>query len=96
MSFNMDDVNVGGQLKVGSGVYPAIKEGRNKINGSAGIEGPVVIGDPSTWSNIRIATKYPNISKKFFASKSIQVETIKLNGAMNWLLLYQCVGELLI
>ena len=38
--------------------------------------------DPSTWSNIRIATKYPNISKKFFASKSIQVETIKLNGSM--------------
>ena len=38
--------------------------------------------DPSTWSNIRIATKYPNLSKKFFASKSIQVETIKLNGSM--------------
>jgi len=38
--------------------------------------------DPSTWSNIRIATKYPNLSKNFFASKSIQVETIKLNGSM--------------
>ena len=38
MSFNLDDVNVGGQLHVGTGVYPAIKEGRNKINGSAGIE----------------------------------------------------------
>ena len=38
--------------------------------------------DPETWSNIRIATKYPNISKKFFANKGIQVEVIKLNGSM--------------
>ena len=38
--------------------------------------------DPETWSNIRIATKYPNISKEYFASKSIQVESIKLNGSM--------------
>ena len=34
-----DDVNIGGQLKVGTGVCPAIKEGRQKINGSALIEG---------------------------------------------------------
>ena len=38
--------------------------------------------DPSTWSNIRVATKYPNLAKKFFANKSIQIETIKLNGSM--------------
>tara|TARA_Y100001936_G_C15928777_1_gene588172 strand:+ start:340 stop:993 length:654 start_codon:yes stop_codon:yes gene_type:complete len=38
--------------------------------------------DPSTWSNIRVATKYPNITKDFFANKGIQVETIKLNGSM--------------
>ena len=38
--------------------------------------------DPSTWSNIRVATKYPNLTKKFFAKKSIQVEAIKLNGSM--------------
>ena len=38
--------------------------------------------DPSTWSNIRVATKYPNLSKNFFAKKGIQVETIKLNGSM--------------
>jgi len=38
--------------------------------------------DPSTWSNIRVATKYPNLSKKFFAKKGIQIETIKLNGSM--------------
>ena len=38
--------------------------------------------DPETWSNIRVATKYPNISKEYFASKGIQVEAIKLNGSM--------------
>ena len=38
--------------------------------------------DPDTWSNIRVATKYPNISKEYFANKGIQVEAIKLNGSM--------------
>ena len=51
MSFCMDDVNVGGQLHVGTGVYPAIKEGKNKINGSAALEGPVVVGPPNTYGS---------------------------------------------
>ena len=38
--------------------------------------------DPETWSNIRVATKYPNISRQYFANKGIQVEAIKLNGSM--------------
>jgi len=38
--------------------------------------------DPSTWSNIRIATKYPNIAKNFYAEKGVQVDAIKLNGSM--------------
>lgn len=38
--------------------------------------------DPQTWSNIRVATKYPNISRDYFANKGIQVEAIKLNGSM--------------
>ncbi len=33
-------------------------------------------------SHIRIATKYTNITSKFFAQKSIQAETIKLSGAI--------------
>ena len=40
-----DDVQIGGQLRVGTGVYRAIKEGWQRINGSAAIEGPVVLGD---------------------------------------------------
>ena len=29
---NFDDVNIGGQLKIGTGVVPAIKEGDERIN----------------------------------------------------------------
>ena len=49
MSFNLDDANIGGQLKVGTGIYPAIGEGPLKVNGSAGMEGPIVIGNPTTF-----------------------------------------------
>ena len=45
-----DDVNIGGQLKVGTGVCRAIKEGRQKINGSALIEGPMVVGGPDEFA----------------------------------------------
>ncbi len=38
--------------------------------------------DPLIWSNIRVATKYPNLTKKHFAKKGVQVETIKLNGSI--------------
>lgn len=38
--------------------------------------------DPSRWSHIRIATKYPNLTRKHFAARGVQAECIKLNGAM--------------
>ena len=38
--------------------------------------------DPDKWSNIRVATKYPNITKNYFADKGVQVEIIKLSGSM--------------
>lgn len=38
--------------------------------------------DPSSWANIRIATKYPNITEKYFAGKGVQVEIIKLYGSI--------------
>jgi len=41
---HVDDSCVGGQLKVGIGVVPAIGEGLSKINGSAYFEGPAVFG----------------------------------------------------
>ena len=38
--------------------------------------------DPRQWSHLRIATKYPNLTKRHFASRGVQAECIKLNGAM--------------
>jgi ATP phosphoribosyltransferase len=38
--------------------------------------------DPAGWSNIRVATKYPNVTEKFFAAKGVQVEVIKLYGSI--------------
>ena len=49
MSFNLDDANCGGQFKVGTGIFPAIGEGVSRINGSAGMEGPIVMGNPTTF-----------------------------------------------
>lgn len=38
--------------------------------------------DLSRVSHLRVATKYPHVTRKFFAQKGIQAECIKLNGAM--------------
>ena len=38
--------------------------------------------DPSRWSHIRVATKYPEVTRKHFAARGVQAECIKLNGAM--------------
>lgn len=38
--------------------------------------------DQSTLSHIRVATKYPNLTRKHYAKQGIQAECIKLNGAM--------------
>lgn len=38
--------------------------------------------DPRTWSHVRVATKYPNLTKTYFAARGVQAECIKLNGAM--------------
>lgn len=38
--------------------------------------------DLSHISHLRVATKYPNLTRRFFAQKGIQAECIKLSGAM--------------
>ena len=51
MSWNFDDIQVGGQLRVGTGIVAAIKEGDEKINGSMHSEGPVVFGKPDAFDD---------------------------------------------
>lgn len=38
--------------------------------------------DPAGWTSIRIATKYPNFTEKYFTRKGVQVEIIKLYGSI--------------
>ena len=44
MAIGFDDIIVGGQLRVGAGLCPPIKEGDTRINGSMMCEGPAVFG----------------------------------------------------
>ena len=56
MTMGFDDLIVGGQLRVGTGYCAPIKEGDYKINGSAHMEGPVVVG---LGSKIKLGAKRP-------------------------------------
>ena len=38
--------------------------------------------EPRSWSHIRVATKYPEITRRHFAARGVQAECIKLNGAV--------------
>lgn len=38
--------------------------------------------DPARWSHIRVATKYPAITRRHFAARGVQAECIRLSGAM--------------
>ena len=38
--------------------------------------------DPTRWSRVRVATKYPNISRRHFASRGVHAEVVALSGAM--------------
>ncbi len=38
--------------------------------------------DPREWSRVRVASKYPNIARRHFASRGVQAEIVHLNGAM--------------
>lgn len=38
--------------------------------------------NPSEWTHVRIATKFPKITEKYFSGKGVQVELIKLYGSI--------------
>lgn len=44
--------------------------------------GMAATDDPRRWSHVRVATKYPNLTRKHFARRGVQAEIVKLNGAM--------------
>lgn len=38
--------------------------------------------DPAKWSWVRVATKYPNLTERYFSERGIQVELIRLDGSI--------------
>jgi ATP phosphoribosyltransferase len=38
--------------------------------------------DPTRWSKVRVATKYPNIARRHFAARGVNAEVVELSGAM--------------
>ncbi|HVQ76343.1 MAG TPA: ATP phosphoribosyltransferase [Candidatus Binatia bacterium] len=38
--------------------------------------------DPSRWSWVRVATKYPVLTERYFSERGIQVEMIRLDGSI--------------
>jgi ATP phosphoribosyltransferase len=38
--------------------------------------------DPRRWSQLRVATKYPQLTQRYFARRGVQAECVKLNGAL--------------
>jgi len=38
--------------------------------------------DPLTWSYVRVATKYPNLTSEHFKKRGVHADCIKLNGAL--------------
>ncbi len=54
--------------------------GRCRLSVAVPVDGPRE--DPASWSHIRVATKYPALTKSYFAARGVQAEIVKLNGAM--------------
>ncbi len=71
LEFNYPEIYAPVDLDIGH-CYIAVAQPKDMVDDS----------DPSRWSHIRVATKYPNLTHKFFASAGIQAECIKLSGAM--------------
>jgi ATP phosphoribosyltransferase len=38
--------------------------------------------DPAKWSWVRVATKYPNLTRRYFAERGIQAEVVRLDGSI--------------
>lgn len=66
MAFGLDDIHISHQLTVGDGFPNFLGFGQEKIRGSAFIEGPVVIGE---------ATTFPNVSATLMVGPNVNVDS---------------------
>ena len=40
--------------------------------------------DPRSWSHVRIATKYPEVTRRHFAARGVKAECVKLSARWSW------------
>ncbi len=67
----------------GEGLYELLDLGISRCRMVVAEPAELAAGDdPSRWTRLRIATKYPNITRDHFAAKGVQTEIIKLYGSM--------------
>jgi ATP phosphoribosyltransferase len=66
-----------------SEVYAPVDLGIGRCRLSVAEPADMVAGDdPARWSHIRVATKYPALTRRHFAARGVEAECIKLNGAV--------------
>jgi len=86
VEFGAADVGVAGRdvlLESGADLYEPVDLGIGRCRMVvAEPEGLAANDDPSRWDRVRIATKYPNITERFFAEQGVQTQIIKLYGSM--------------
>ena len=63
-------------------IYAPLDLGIGRCRVSVAAPVPAEQDDPSRWSRITVATKYPNIAQRHFAARGVQAEIVHLNGAM--------------
>jgi len=56
--------------------------GRCRISVAEPADADARAEDPSRWSRIGVATKYPRVAQRHFAARGVQAEIVHLNGAM--------------
>lgn len=52
-----------------------------RLSLAARVDDPISLDDQNL-SHVRVASKYPSLTRKYFARRGVQAEIIKLNGAM--------------
>jgi ATP phosphoribosyltransferase len=87
VEFGAADLGVAGKDVLmetdGAGLYELLDLGIARCRlAVAEPEGLARSDDPRTWTRLRIATKYVNITRRHFAAKGIQTDIIKLYGSM--------------
>jgi ATP phosphoribosyltransferase len=64
-------------------IYAPVDLGIGRCRLSVAEPAEMVAGDdPGRWSSIRVATKYPNVTRRHFAARGVQADCITLSGAM--------------